>query len=346
MSYYGINTVHIEIAREVCNIRCSFCYIDFDNPKKVPYDYSALTKVLDYCRDYDVEAVTIQGGEITAIDEGYEFCKQLQEIGCSLNVMTNGVRINEGWLKIFSESCHRVNISLNASTRETFQKIIGFDGWQTVHDNILKINERKKIHSPWCELSMSMVIVKENFHEVVDFYLLSREMGVDYVCLYPDVTSKFMADLSNPSLRQKGKELYQELKTNMMAYSPIHPEDLVSLQIFRDFVGVQDNDINIPVAERTRGNAPYRNVTGKKTHMPADVPGEKAYCKMPSSMVYVDTKMDVHTCCGTINHSYGNLKDEKLETIILNKKRDELQLKTKAGDYSICAPYCPFIPRN
>lgn len=346
MSYNGINCIHIEVAREICNIRCNFCYIDFDNPNNVPYDFQALNKVIDYCRSHDVEAITIQGGEITAIPEGYEFCREIQDMGISLNVMTNGVRLNDGWMKVFSQNCHRVNISINTPNPETYKAMIGFDGWKTVYKNVDAINQLRKQNNPNCEFSISMVLVKQNFHEVVEFYRMARELDVDYVCLYPDTSSPQMVDFTNPTVREKTKELYFQLRDVMYSHAPVHEEDLLALKMFRDFIGYRGNDFAIDTLPRTRGNAPERNVTGRARDRIIDKPGVKPYCKMPSSMIFIDTKMNVHTCCGATGMRYGNLKEKDLDEILKSPKRDELQNMTRNYDYSQCAEYCSLKPRD
>lgn len=345
MGFNGITTIHIEVARDICNIRCNFCYIDFAPGQSEPYDYASLKKVVEYCRTHDVECVTVQGGEITAIPEGLTFCQELQKLGITLNVMTNGVRLNDAWMDVFSQACHRVNVSINTPSPETYRTIIGFDGWKTVYNNIARINELRRTRNPNCEFSISTVLTKHTFHEVVDFYRMSRELNVDYVCLYPDVSSPQMPDMSNPTLRAKVKELYYELKALMESLAPIHPEDLVALQIYRDFAGIRE-ELRIPTFRKTNGHVFGRNVTGMQRYTAPDRPDGKAYCKMPSSMVYINHEMDVFTCCGATGIKYGNLKTEELDQILENPKRENLQSRTREGDYSSCSPFCTLMPRN
>jgi MoaA/NifB/PqqE/SkfB family radical SAM enzyme len=331
----GLNSIHIEIAKNVCNIRCKFCYIDF-SPKTDRYDYSGLRKVVDYCRRYHVPYITIQGGEITAIPQGYKFCAELAELGCSFNVMTNGVRINENWIRLFATSCHRINISINTPSPETYDEICGAD-WHEVYSNIQKVNALRRESSRACELSISMVIVKQNFHQIVDFYRLSRELGVDYIVLFPDISSPQKADMNDPANLVIARKSYEELRDLMNVAGAIHPENWVALKILRDFAGYKESS-NKPAPSSTRvlktANAP----------VPAAA-SPKPYCLMPSQMVYIDHGLNVYTCCGTTGIPYGNLKTADLETIIRNPKRQLLQDRISKYDYSACSKYCTLMPR-
>ncbi len=87
----------------------------------------------------------------------------------------------------------RVNflISINAATRETYQTISGVDAFDRVSENIKKVvNIRNKVKS-MADISVSIILMRQNIEELETLVNLAHDLGVDgvkgvYVRIYPD----------------------------------------------------------------------------------------------------------------------------------------------------------------
>jgi MoaA/NifB/PqqE/SkfB family radical SAM enzyme len=73
----------------------------------------------------------------------------------------------------------RVFVSLDAATRETYQRLRPGGDWERVLENVLSMDAiKRRYHSPWPELCFHYVVCQDNVHEVVDYVKMVSQLGV------------------------------------------------------------------------------------------------------------------------------------------------------------------------
>ena len=87
----------------------------------------------------------------------------------------------------------RVNflISINAATRETYKTISGVDVFDRVCENIKKVVNIRNKQKSMADISVSIILMRQNIEEVETLVNLAHDLGVDgvkgvYVRIYPD----------------------------------------------------------------------------------------------------------------------------------------------------------------
>lgn len=114
-----------------CNIRCKYCYRDYESNK-----YSVeIIKALEAQNAVSKGAVlTIAGGEI-AVNPQREAILELAQNYSTL-IFTNGVKYNEGVSKIISRDNGFAIVSIDAGTKDGYIKIKEVDAFENVAANL------------------------------------------------------------------------------------------------------------------------------------------------------------------------------------------------------------------
>ncbi|HVE12951.1 MAG TPA: radical SAM protein [Elusimicrobiota bacterium] len=74
---------------DVCNLRCAYCYVDFDHAiKDLPLD--ALKKAISEARACGTERISLEGGEPTARKDIGDLVDPIVDLGSECNINTNG----------------------------------------------------------------------------------------------------------------------------------------------------------------------------------------------------------------------------------------------------------------
>ena len=87
----------------------------------------------------------------------------------------------------------RVNflISINAATRETYKTISGIDAFEKVCENIKKVVNIRNKEKSMADISVSIILMRQNIEELKTLVNVAHDLGVDgvksvYVRIYPD----------------------------------------------------------------------------------------------------------------------------------------------------------------
>jgi radical SAM protein with 4Fe4S-binding SPASM domain len=105
-------------------------------------------------------------------------------------VITNGI----AWRPVIVEKLvtNNVNflVSLNAASRESYVAVSGIDGFDSVCSTIGNVNKLRKSAGASVHLAASIILMRQNLHELPHFVRLAASLGVDsvkalYVRVYP-----------------------------------------------------------------------------------------------------------------------------------------------------------------
>lgn len=215
--------IHLQLEpTSKCNLKCKMCaradYVK--NPKDM--------KLTDFKKIVD----TVKPQEISVAGQGeplmnpnlMEMVSYAKKQGASINISSNLTLLNpETAVGIVQSGLDLLQVSIDASTRETYHKIRGQDYFQRVIDGVRTLADAKsKLGSRIPFTRLRLVLQRDNFHEVSDLVSLAKELGVDEVYIIPLVL--FPLELSH---NKKEKEvLVGDLRGNIILEELMRAEKL------------------------------------------------------------------------------------------------------------------------
>ncbi len=142
-------------------------------PSRGPFPVSALESVLSICRRYDDVRVMLGGfGEPTLHPHFADICRQLRDAGAlAIGIRSNGLAI-PGAVEtaLFETPVDVIEITLDAATPETYQRMHGRDGFETVVSTMERLMQRRRdLQSVRPLIVPSMVKCAETLDDVEPF---------------------------------------------------------------------------------------------------------------------------------------------------------------------------------
>ena len=120
-----------------CNFKCFYCSPSFNYGKKYEEQGENILDVIRYFADNeDVSHMYYAAGEITVSPCRLQTIKLLKENHLNGEVFTNGYIYLEELKELIDERNMILNVSIDSGTAETFAKIKGVDGFETVIKNL------------------------------------------------------------------------------------------------------------------------------------------------------------------------------------------------------------------
>lgn len=336
----GYRLLHIEIDKYLCNHKCIFCYLSGEQSQASKYDYSQLSKVVDFCQKNNVVEVRVQGGEPTINRKIFKFYSDLAaQTKSLLNLVTNGTNFDAEWGALFAKSGSEVNFSLNSPNRQTYEKICGSDYYDKVIQNIKNFNkQRKDVPSPGCLLFISMVVCQQTIEEMADFYDLAADLGADKVHFFPDISSPNKLDISDPKVLEQYHKHFEKLLSKFQNNPSLYTDSLETLARTIQYQG------ELPEMPDSIKRLEGRLKLSKVNELDSEYYTGKEHngCLTPWSDIFIDNSLHVYPCCfvsysGT---SWGNLKNNTLEDLLPGTSRKSFQYKALRNDYSGCPINC------
>jgi MoaA/NifB/PqqE/SkfB family radical SAM enzyme len=171
-----------------CNALCGFCSVTTSRSgiikKQLPFDAIArfTGPVSRVIRMYGLEG----NGEPTLYERFDDLAAELLRNGATAYLITNGDRLTPASVDaLVARGLDAVNFSLNAATAETHRRIMKLKDFDRVLGNIRRFVSARGA-KPRPIVSVSMVVTRDNVHEVVDFIRLAeQDLGVDRVLVRP-----------------------------------------------------------------------------------------------------------------------------------------------------------------
>lgn len=167
-----------------CNANCLFCNYVPGSKNNQNYFYSNHIKKMTWLKY--VKKVGLGGGvgEPLLHPQFLPIFKYLKRTYPHLKtrVISNGILLNDEICEVFAGNLHRLRISLNAATKETWETLMRTRGFESVCQGIstlVRLKKEKRTKYP--EIILMMVACRENITEVVKFAELARELGAQGV---------------------------------------------------------------------------------------------------------------------------------------------------------------------
>ena len=165
-------TVTLELVNR-CNLSCIMCYTINHSEKKRTLVIGDIERVLKECEDHNLPALVVGLGSEPLL---YKEIKTVLGTALDAGVMdiflgTNGVLLTEDLSEyLVRRQVARLEISLDAVSSETYQKIRGKDELDRIEENIKRFIEIRKRHNSELPVLRVCFCVQElNYKEIEEF---------------------------------------------------------------------------------------------------------------------------------------------------------------------------------
>lgn len=157
-----------------CNLSCIHCCVDANSLNEREYfDTKAMKTILKNVADCNPKTICLTGGEPLVRDDFEELLIYLGSIySGDIRLMTNGTLISEKNVELISKYVSAVDISIDGVDEESCSKIRGKGVFDKVIHAVKLLQEQGLT-----ELSLSMVLTKDNYPLRKKFIDLNNELG-------------------------------------------------------------------------------------------------------------------------------------------------------------------------
>jgi len=182
-----------------CNLRCKMCISNTDfNPPEPKLEQIIFKQIIPSLLP-ELEVIKLSGnGDPFFQKETREFLqtfpvKKFPDI--KFEILTNGLLLNEKmWNSIKHNKFKSINISIDAASKETYEKIRIGGQWETLQNNlkfISKLKKQQKIE----KFFINMTVMKSNYKELKDFALMGKKLDCDKVYFHKIFGLRYLQDL-------------------------------------------------------------------------------------------------------------------------------------------------------
>lgn len=155
-----------------CNLKCSFCDL-WEGHVHMPLE--RLLPVLDDAVSIGVRTLVLTGGEPFLHPELFVAVAEARRRGLSVNITTNGTRIDARWEELVASGVHSLSFSLDG-LEETHDRLRGQRGaWRKTVAGLRRVAGRGDIAT-----SVYFTVTRENVGELLPIWRLAREEGARF----------------------------------------------------------------------------------------------------------------------------------------------------------------------
>ncbi len=227
--------VHIDMGiSKYCNMGCIYCIGVTQGMKKgIMIEGEALMRFIDDAGILGVRSIAYIGdGEPTVNPALYDVLVRTKNRGIDAGLGTNGVILDMNRSHDILRSCTFLRINLSAAERKSFRKIhqISEKYFDLLVDKIKTLVELRNKNNYDCTLGIQMVLIPENYDQVLKLAKLGNQLDVDYL-----------------QIKQSSDTEYGELGINYEDYKKVEDDlkEAEKLSHENYIVQVKWNKINI-----------------------------------------------------------------------------------------------------
>lgn len=159
-----------------CNLKCKMCKHAEDNRdiKHESMSIEIFDKIIEECHSLEIPSINIgTGTECTLHPKFNDIMVKVKESGAiDKFFLTNGTTLSEKMIeKIFKGEYERVEISVDAATKETYEKIRIQGNYKKLEKMIIRLIDEKKIRGTELPIiRLSFCVQDDNMNEIDMFY--------------------------------------------------------------------------------------------------------------------------------------------------------------------------------
>ncbi|RPI76159.1 MAG: radical SAM/SPASM domain-containing protein [Desulfobacteraceae bacterium] len=161
------NHIYVEPTNK-CFLKCAMCTEEKLRGQPGIMPFERWTRILDSLAKYGIKSpINLIGrGEPLVQRELPRFVKYATAKGVACCIITNGVLLKEKYARALLEAgIKKIQFSLHAHSRETYQKVTGVDVYETVKANLLRLIRLNKEYGGSCYINVMSVESSINRHE-------------------------------------------------------------------------------------------------------------------------------------------------------------------------------------
>ena len=161
-----------------CNHRCLFCSCPWESDETYKKDELKTEQwfaVIDELMKNGVSAFTLTGGEPLMREDLIRIIEYILQKGASLNMISNGRKIDDEFLDYRSKN--KISICISIPGIETFVEHTGIDNVE----HVLSLFEKTKVRG--IQATANIAVTKKNLPELYENIAYALIKGADYVLL-------------------------------------------------------------------------------------------------------------------------------------------------------------------
>lgn len=283
-----------------CNQHCTFCY-----QKEILEENFTFAKKFIKKYGTKLEELHIHGGEITCSTDAKDFLKWTRKKNPNLkiSIYSNGKAFDAWWQSFFSSSNSEVNFSLNAGTKEVYDRITENGDFDKVLANVEESTVLAGKNDNF-KVTTSFFVHENNIEDFNNYLNLIARLNIQKSYIFYDLTML-------PET-EKLKKLIQHAEQFLKEH-PAH--NMLHLKILKDVVFSKENN--------TTFNA-------RKIEQ----------CPKAKKNLYIDNKGFVYIC---VHNSYpvGCLENMSIKKILLGKRYKKILSELENNLFNYCEyNYC------
>ncbi len=329
--------VHLQLT-STCNLDCVMCSEHLrpgglKGRKLLDLDETLFEKLEREVLPYSAKLMLGVGGEPMLSRSFFDYIKRGREWNQEIHLTTNSTRITtDEAARTLAECVHKIEISIDGATPETYERIRNGASFEKLIENIERLNRFRLLDPPGkrCLLTICMVLMRSNVHELTTMLRLAKRLHVERVAAWHviPVTEEGRADslidhkqLSDRTLKE-AHQLAQEIgiEVDFPAYfDSLDTPAVVPAEQSRAGTVLRMQD----QAERPKPAAqpaPLPHAADSALHQasPAAPRGSRLRCHMPTLAAYVLYDGRVFACGhphGQDKMLLGNLRESSFAEI-------------------------------
>lgn len=186
-----IAPLHIDLGITTgCNVACTFCYgvIQGRTNAAKRYDMPAesLFRLLRDAKETGVRSIAMVGeGDNTLNPALYDAVRLAKSIDLDVSLATNGVLIKHEEIDSLMTGLKWLRFNISAATPESYDKVQQSKAFDVVIDNIRRCVAAKRRLGVRTAIGLQMVVIRDNFDDIVPLAKLGAELGADYCVFKP-----------------------------------------------------------------------------------------------------------------------------------------------------------------
>ncbi len=181
-----IAPIHIDMGlTKFCNMKCIYCIgVTQGMSKGTMIERDPLIRFIGDCGQLGVRSIAFIGdGEPTLNPAMYDAIVVAKKLGIDTGIGTNGLLLKMDRVHDLLQNASFIRINLSAAEPDSFQKIHQHraDKFDILIEKLNTLVKIKNENNYTCTIGIQMVLIPENFDQVIKLAKLGAEIGVDYL---------------------------------------------------------------------------------------------------------------------------------------------------------------------
>ena len=169
----------------ICNLGCEWCIMSEERAKHpVKLEKETFYKAIKDASENDIKLIHISGGGEPLLHPNiYDVLKYNNSLEnrVKIAVSTNGTLLRED----LCEYADHIRISLDAGSREIYQKVKNKDLFEKAYENIKNLVNYRNNKRIQCDIGLGFVISPENWTDVYNFCKVGSDLKIDFLHIRP-----------------------------------------------------------------------------------------------------------------------------------------------------------------